>query len=471
MTIDSKILLATVLLVVAGAAIAGCAGTTGTTTATQTAASSIAAGASSPGGTPPDMAGNGTMPAGSTPPQGTTGSSPYTLSGAYTVSGTTETKADATFASDADDVSAIYVTGGGSLTLIDPTVRTSGDTSSSDDSSFYGLNAAVLVNGGSTLYMEGGTIASTGTGANGVIPTGTGTSVALKNATITASGGGGHGVMATQGGSATLVNVNMTTTGSNGAPIATDRGSGTVDVTGGTVVATGADSPGIYSTGNITVRGATITATNAEAAVVEGKNSIALEDTVISGAKGTRDRGIMLYQSMSGDADTGTAYFTMIGGTYTWTSTTGPAFYVTNTNAVVTLKGVTVDSSSPVLLRASADGWGTSGSNGGTVSFVADGETLAGGVEADGISSISLTLQNGTALTGAINGSALSLDSSSSWIVTGTSYLTGLADGDGSLSNIDDNGYTIYYDPALSANSWLDGKTVTLSDGGRLAPE
>ena len=50
------------------------------------------------------------------------------------------------------------------------------------------------------------------------------------------------------------------------------------------------------------------------------------------------------------------------------------------------------------------------------------------------------------------------------------SYLTTLTDEDTDLSNIKDNGNTIYYDSSNSTNSWLNGKTITLSDGGTLKP-
>lgn len=60
------------------------------------------------------------------------------------------------------------------------------------------------------------------------------------------------------------------------------------------------------------------------------------------------------------------------------------------------------------------------------------------------------------------------MSSDSSWTVTGNTYLTVLIDGDNSLSNINDNGYTIYYDSSNSQNSWLNGKTKTLKDGGKL---
>ena len=155
----------------------------------------------------------------------------------------------------------VYVTNGGVLTLINPTITTSGDSSSTDASSFYGLNGAVLVNDGSSVTIKGGTITSTGSGANGVIPTGTGSTATLTDVTITASGGAAHGVMATQGGTLILNNVTIATTGGSGAPLATDRGSGTVTVTGGTMTSGTGKYPGIYSTGVITVTGATITST------------------------------------------------------------------------------------------------------------------------------------------------------------------------------------------------------------------
>ena len=153
----------------------------------------------------------------------------------------------------------------------------------------------------------------------------------------------------------------------------------------------------------------------------------------------------MIYQSMSGDAATGTGTFTMTGGSYTVTA--GPAFFVTNTNAMISLTGTTVSSGSDTLISAAAtDRWGTTGKNGGTVSFTANSEKLAGNLTTDSISSISAVLQNGTSLTGSINTATLSLDGTSTWIVTDDSALTGLSDTDGisgtTITNIYGNGHT-----------------------------
>jgi hypothetical protein len=426
------------------------------------------------GGSPPSMnspvgQGPGNGPGGMGPGSGS-GSSSYNLSGAYTVDGTTASQSGQTYTSSTKDLSAIYVTNGGKLTLADPVITTSGDTSSGEASSFYGLNGAVLANNGSSVTITGGTISTTGSGANGVIPTGTGTLVTLKDLKIHATGGGAHGVMATGGATLVLENVDIDTTGGSGAPIATDRGGGTVTVTGGTFISSGQGSPAIYSTGVITVKDAKLTSAKPGAAVIEGSNSITLEDSDLSGGSSTSEC-VMIYQSFSGDAGVGTGTFTMNGGSLT--ATGGSLFWVTNTHGVISLKNTKVTTAG-TLIKATSSQWGTSGKNGGTVTFTASGETLAGNVTTDSISSADLLLKDGSSLAGTINAASLALDRTSSWTVTGDSVLTGLSDPDGisgtTITNIIGNGHTVTYNAGLAANSALGGKTFSLANGGTLKP-
>jgi hypothetical protein len=395
----------------------------------------------------------------------------------YKQTGGNATLTHQTFVASSTDESGVWVTSAGVLTLTNSTITTTGDTSSQDNSSFYGLNAALLASAAGKITFKDGAITSSGSGANGAFATGSGSAVTLTNVTIKASGNGGHGVMATQGGALTLTNVDMTTSGANSGAIATDRGSGTISATGGTVSTSGQDSPGIYSTGAITVTSASISASGAEAAVIEGANSITLKDTALSSSK-TGKWGVMIYQSMSGDAEGTQGIFSMTGGSLAYTSASGPLFYVTNSTGVIHLNGVTVTATSGTLLKAAAGSWGTSGSNGGTALFTASAQTLSGNMVADSISSVSAVLQNGSALTGAINADSqakavsLTLDASSTWTVTADSYLTCLSDAAGisgtSISNITGNGYTVYYD--TSACTALGNKTYTLNGGGTLKP-
>ena len=425
----------------------------------------------------------GNLPPGNPPGAGGPGSSAtneVTVAncGATTVDGVA---ADATdglvYDSTADDQSALCVINGGSIAATDATITKTGETSSGDESSFYGLNAAVLVGAGSSLTLDGGMVTTEGSGTNGVFATGDNSTVVLSDLTIDANGDGAHAVMATLGGEMTLTDVDMNTTGAHSGAVATDRGSGTITVTGGTITTSGQDSPGIYSTGVIAVTGATISATGSESAVIEGANSITLTDTSLTSS--TEDKwGVMIYQSFSGDAEGNLGVFTMTGGSLSNTASTGPLFFVTNSAATIVLSDVEVSVGSGVLAQAGAtERWGTEGANGGAIELAADNQNLTGDLIADSISSLSVNLRNQSSLTGAINAegtalsSALTLDATSAWMVTADSVLTSLAGltiDDGVVTNIVGNGYTVVYD--ASASPELDGGTYDLTDGGVLQP-
>lgn len=449
-------------------------------------------GGAPPGGAPPSGA-LGAPPDGDmgAPPDGDMGFPPDETGdttnpaltetcGVTLLDGTTEAETDGTYDSAEADVSALCAMNGATVTLENATITKTGDTSSADQSSFYGLNAAVLVGSGSSVTITGGTVTTDGDGTNGVFSTGDGSTVALADLSIEAIGDGAHAVMATLGGAMTLTSVDMYTTGAHSGAIATDRGSGTIDVTGGTVLTTGQDSPGIYSTGAITVADAEINSTGAEVAVIEGANSITLTDSNLTSS--LEDKwGVMIYQSFSGDAEGSDGIFTMTGGTLADTAASSPLFFITNATGYITLRGVDVTAESGILVNAAAtERWGTSGENGGNAVLIADAQTLSGDFSADTISTLDVTLENSSTLTGAINpdntaqAASLTMDETSTWTVTADSYLSVLLDDGGidgsTITNIVGNGHAVYYDASLEANSALGGLTYTLVNGGTLQP-
>jgi hypothetical protein len=450
--------------------------TSGTTVETSQSAPSQAQGVppnGEPPGAPPNSAPPGTATGGSNVEDGLS-----TATGAYTVDGSTETQTDQTYTASNEDQSGVYAINGGNLTLNNVTVETSGNTSSDENSSFYGLNAGILATSGSKITVNGGTISTTGTGANGAFATGDGTTVNLFDVTINATGDGGHGVMITLGGAMTLTDVDITTTGAHSAPIATDRGGGTITATGGTITTSGQDSPCYYSTGELTISNSTCYATGSESVVIEGANSVTLTDSNLTSEIASK-WGVMIYQSFSGDAEGNEGVFTMTGGSLAHTASDGPLFYVTNTTAYITLNAVNVNATSGTLLRAEGnDRWGTSGANGGIVFLNADKQTLAGDLSADAISSLTISLQNGSTLMGAVNAddsaksANLTLDESSTWYVTADSHLTCLTDSNGIsdtiVTNIIGNGYTAYYNANTCPS--LSGQTYELTNGGTLQP-
>ncbi len=390
----------------------------------------------------------------------------------YLQNGGNVSKSHQVYTATKTDESGVLVNDGGSLTLENSKITTSGNTSSQENSSFFGLNAGVLAKSGSAIILNNCTVYTSGTGANGVFATGKGSSVILNNDSIICLREGGHGVDATLEGSLTLNNVYINTSGAHGAAISTDRGGGTIVVNGGEAIASGEDSPGLYSTGTITVSNSIIKGAGSEAAVIEGANTITLTNTNLTASKGTRDRGVFIYQSMSGDAIGNKGVFSMTGGSLEWPSATGPLFYISNTTGIINLSRVNITNSSPILIKAAADVWGNAGSNGGNVVLTAENQLLTGKIISDDHSSVSISLKNKSVLKGSINKAAITIDGTSTWVVTGDSYLTTLSDKVGisgtTITNIKGNGHTVYYDSSLAGNSFLDGRTYTLDGGGFL---
>lgn len=391
-----------------------------------------------------------------------------------------------TLSSTSSDESAIVVNDGGSLNAKGLTISKSGDSSNTENSEFYGLNAAVLVQKGSEATIKDTTIKTSATGANAIFSTGENATINVSNTKITTTGDSSRGLDATYGGTINANKVTINTSGQHCAAVATDRGEGTVTVKNSTLNTNGKGSPCVYSTGTISVFDSKGTATDSSCAVIEGKNSITLNNTKLTSYgigrvdDGIDNCGVMIYQSMSGDASEGTGTFSATDSTLTISKKskvyeTSPMFFITNTDAVINLENTKLNFGSNQLVTVSGnDGeWGSQGSNGGNLTFNATNQTLNGNISVDAISTASFVLKDST-LTSTINSENkakevnLSLDSSSKWIVTGDSYVTTLTLENNDLSLIEDNGHTIYYD--ASANSWLNGQTITLSNGGTLTP-
>ena len=431
-----------------------------TTVASSRSTTSAVSGGAAAGGSPPSGSPGGSGSGGSSGGGGGSSTQTYTDTGAYTLNGGTASKTGTTLTASGTDQSGALVEGGGVLTLTDVTLATSGASKSSDESSFYGLDSGLLVYKSGKATINGGTYSTTGLGANTVFAYGSSAAITLSGATVKATGAYSHGLMASGGGTITATDTTVSTQGHNSAALATDRGSGTITFTDGSLATSGTDAPLIYSTGAITVTDTTGTATTAEAVVVEGSNSVTLNDSTLTGKK----NGVMLYQSFSGDAQVGTSQFTMTGGSLT--ATGGDAFYVKNTKATVLLKGgAKISESSGKLIDAVGSG---------IVTFTAQGETLTGNIVTDSTSSATVLLEDGSSLTGMINKAALTLDSTSKWTVTANSTvstLTGAVISGDEVTNIVGNGHNVYYSKSASANSYLDGKTYKLADGGELIPE
>lgn len=322
-----------------------------------------------------------------------------------------------------------------------------GDTTSDDNSNFRGQNAVVLGIEGSQINIKGSNITSNSKGSNAVFATGEGSVINVENTNIHTKSDSSRGLDATYKSTVNGKNLTITTEGAHSATLATDRGEGTITAEAAKLTTSGEGSPVIYSTGNIMVNNVNGIANNSEIGVVEGKNSITLTNSNVTGYK---DNGFMLYQSFSGDAENGIARLKAENNTLT-THATGAFLYVNNTTAEVDLSNNAISMpNTSTLVKAAADSrWGKTGENGGHLTLRTSNQELNGNIMADSISTIALDMTNGSSLVGAINTDntakevTVKLSKDSNWILTGDSYVKSLSNEDTTGSNIQLNGYKL----------------------------
>ena len=461
-----SIIVAVLVCIVFLASCASCdsdsAGTTATGTDTSTSSGSNPGAGSGSSHKPGNSSGHGSGPGSGS------SSSSVSYSGAVEIT-ESATQSNQTYASTTSDESALLISTSEDVTITNPTVTKTGNSDGGDNCNFYGLNAAVLVKGGSTTTITGGSITSSASGANGVFSyggnggsngaSGDGTTVIISDMTITTTGSGSGGIMTTGGGVTYAYNLTVETSGGSSAPIRTDRGGGTVYVDGGTYTSNGLGSPAIYSTADITVENATLISNLSEGVCIEGKNSITLVNCNLT-ATNTKCNGnakfldtIMIYQSMSGDADSGTSTFSMTGGTLT--SNKGHVFHVTNTTAVISLDGVTIvnNDSDGILLSVCDDGW-SGGSNIATLN--ATDQTLEGTILVGSDSKLTLNLAGSSTFTGTLSGVIsnasgssvsgtigtvnVSIEAGSTWNLTADTYISSLTNN----GTVNTGSYTLY---------------------------
>ena len=121
----------------------------------------------------------------------------------------------------------------------------------------------------------------------------------------------------------------------------------------------------------------------------------------------------------------------------------GAMFYLTNTSAKIALSNTKFDFDSDaakLIVAAGNDSnnWGAAGSNGATATFTGINQNLKGDIEVDTISSVDFFLLEGSTWEGAAdvvdNASSstnaehlnVSIDSTSTWVVTGDSTISNL---------------------------------------------
>lgn len=334
---------------------------------------------------------------------------------AYTVIGAahTDRRTDKTcFASTpAAGSSAIYARDGGTVYLNTPEIHGWGEMTQEDLrqelGSKYGFCAAVLSNQKTShVTLVNPKIvcheSSTANGAYAIF----GGAVVIEGGTIHTCNRQGHGVDASYGGHVYCNGTVIHTGGQNSGALATDFQGGYITVRDIHATTELPGSPGIYTAGKsiISAYNSTFVSKGCEAVMV----AHSLGHTYLYDCDLTGTVGLNTHNSMSPEY----SYIHMFGGKLA--STVGSLLCAEDGKAIMNLDHVS--------FATPADGNIAFAKAGGRLVANLTGMDVAGNVDRENTSYLELNLQ-GTKLTGQVNATALSLDETSAWTVTGHSTL------------------------------------------------
>lgn len=365
----------------------------------------------------------------------------YTSSGAIEVSSNNASYSNYNFVSSKSDESVIKVDGSSAKALIcDSLVTKSGDTSSADNSSFYGLNASMLSTAGN-LYAKNVTVNSTAEGGAGLCAAKSGAVAYGYGMNITTSKNSAGGFHVCNDGTLYGYNSTINTSGEHSAAIRSDRGGGTMEIEKGTYKSTGSGSPAIYCTADISIKDATLSASGSEAFAMEGLNTTSLFNSTLEGSCPASSQNsniqwnVICYQSMSGDSETGAGRFNMVGGKLI--ANKGGMFFGTNTDAEFYINDVDLEYSSdnPFLLRATGISRWKNSYSAMKTHFTAEDQTMNGKIIYDTMSGLTVDLIGSTVWTGSTildtsftgsKTSTINIGKNAKWIVNGDSTIANL---------------------------------------------
>lgn len=421
------------------------------------------------------------------------------LIGVVTIAAQAKSVAKAKITAVEPDHSAVYLLRGGQLTMDTVDLVSSAAPSLPEGGRTVGLASALLVYSHGMATMTNGSITTTGKGTNAVYLSDAGSLATMTGVTITTKASYAAGITATDGAKLDGGALKVSTESDHAPAVSLQNGHAVL--AGGAYVTGGPLSPAVSAGGDLTATGATFTAAASNAMTVDGPHTVKLSQTSLTAdaagialttsvspqdpAAATPD-GLHPGAGSSPDMPTlaplGRAPMAgSAGGPATAASLTlqdgqikarRDAFTVSNIKAAIVLNHVDIQTGNGVILRAVAAQWGEMGRNGGNAVLTTHNQTLTGDFVTDVISSIAVSLQDGSKFTGKTTSNVdIALDASSTWTLTEDTRvgkLTDVAIAGDSVANIIGNGHTLSYD--ARHNAALGGKTYQLAGGGALTP-
>lgn len=388
-----------------------------------------------------------------------------------------------TIESSVPDQSVLLAQNGGMLLFNGGTLNKLGDSPDDPDSAAYGLNSIALsVGEGSSILLASAIAQTASLGSCGLFSADFGR-IYANDITFTAASNNAKALVATRGGQVLGNGLTATTSGNGSASVATGTEEGAISLANCLLETKGSLSPLIQGGGRAEVdntvgtaeASALATVRDAGVVLIHGSRLCSTAEKLPDTTQG--DYGVLLYsesedgkQADTEDPSLSTSpVFQADNSTLSSSIQDGALFRLTNTRAKVVLSNTRLDfdSTKARLLVAAGDeagNWGSTGNNGANATFTARRQTLKGSVAVDSISTVDMYLLDqshweGTASITANNkGIAaaenlnVSIDSTSTWVVTSRATVTNLNLANGgklvdekglSVKLVDQNGLTL----------------------------
>jgi hypothetical protein len=385
-----------------------------------------------------------------------------------------------TFSASANDTSVIIVGNGAELNLSFVNIFKTGYSSNLLQASFFGVNAAINVQNGSRVSFDHLNI-TTHNGAANIYSYGNGSYVYIENSVLYSSGPTAHGLYA--GGYGTVVGKNIAhySGGNRCSAFAGDGPAGYVTISDSIAHTTGIGSAIFYALGTITATNVAGYAEKSPALFSDGRQMATITNCYLTaGLLG----GTVMFSSMRRQSG---AILNITDSTLITIGNTMPALWFGNVIATAYLYNTVINTKSGILVTSNYsqvtqefDYYAGYPDNPNLLPAIVTINvvecSLYGSLIAYNGSSINWILGQYSTWSGnAYSGYgqsyiSVSLDSTSTWSLTGNTALQNITLANNNLTNINSNGYDITYDSTSPANDWLNGTTISLNGGGKLMP-
>lgn len=405
---------------------------------------------------------------------------PEDIPAAYTFEDLSTKISHETLSTTLNDTSVILVANETELSLSYVDIKKSGYAYNLLWSSFYGFNAAINVANASTAHLDHVNVTVHNGGAN-VYVYGTDSVVHVDNSWLYSSGPVSHGVYASGNGTAYVSNVQHFSGGKRSSSFSGDSPAGYIHVSNSVAHTTGIGSATFYALGEIYATDVVALSENGPTVFMDGNQKAYLTNCeTTAGLLG----GVAIFSSAIRKSG---AILSLKNSKITTLGSDMPGLWFGNTIIDVSLSDSELVTASGILVVANysqitqdfdyyASYLDNSNLQPAEVFVTVEESTLVGDLVAYNSSLISWSLSSYSSWTGAAySGFAdaffdVHLDHTSNWTLTKTTTLQNFTDGDSTLSNINSQGFDIYYNSSALLSQSLKGKTIALSGGGSAIP-